>query len=143
MPTPFPHHYEVVLERDGSTARLSSSEHPVIVGGAPPQFGGEPRLWSPEELLLASVSTCVMTTFQVYAAKERIPIGIYRCVAEATLDRTRVGLAFTRIVLRVDLTVAASDVERVEKVLQLAKRDCIVSNTLNLPVELDSTVQAA
>ena len=28
---------------------------------APPEFGGEPGLWTPEHLLLAAVSTCYAT----------------------------------------------------------------------------------
>jgi organic hydroperoxide reductase OsmC/OhrA len=143
MEAAFPHHFEVTLSRDGTTATIEALNHASFAGGPPRPFGGEAHLWSPEELLLASASLCVMTTFQVYAAKERLPIGIYRCVAEATLDRTKGGPAFTRIVLRVDMTVAASDVERAEKVLQAAKRDCIISNTLKIPVQLESTLKAA
>ena len=43
---------------------------------APPEFGGEPGLWTPEHILLAAVSTCFVATL--------------RSVAEA-LDKSGVG----------------------------------------------------
>jgi organic hydroperoxide reductase OsmC/OhrA len=141
MVPPFPHHCQVSLSRTDSFGTLDAREHPSIVGGPPPGLGGGARVWSPEELLLSSASLGVMTTFQAYAAKERLPIGIYRCVSEGTLEEIQGRVTFTRIVLRVDLTVAISDLERAEKVLQAAKRDCVISRTLNLPVELESTVR--
>ena len=36
---------------------------------APPEFGGEPGLWTPEHLLLAAVSTCFVATLRAVAGR--------------------------------------------------------------------------
>src|SRR5258708_14103353 len=42
---------------------LSAVEKPTIVVGSPPEFKGEPDVWTPEELLVGSLNTCIMLTF--------------------------------------------------------------------------------
>src|SRR5215472_14295496 len=42
---------------------ISAVEKPNIVVGSPPEFKGEPDVWTPEELLVGSLNTCIMLTF--------------------------------------------------------------------------------
>jgi len=42
---------------------LSAAEKANIVVGSPPEFRGEASNWSPEELLVGSLNTCLMLTF--------------------------------------------------------------------------------
>jgi organic hydroperoxide reductase OsmC/OhrA len=144
MTQPFPHRYEATLEwEQESRAALSAGIRPVLVGGPPPEFDGDPNWWSPEHLLLSSANLCLMTTYMVLAKKAELPVSRYRSVAEGLLEKTKEGLVFTRIVLRVDLRVPGARVEEARKLLETAKKYCIVSNSLKRPVELESTVQAA
>src|SRR5437016_13574914 len=39
---------------------------------APPEFGGEPGLWTPEHLLLAAVSTCHVATLRAVAEASKL-----------------------------------------------------------------------
>ena len=138
MAAPDPHHYEVVLERKASTGDGS----PIMVTAADARIaraGNGSGTWSAEELLLSATSLSLLTSFQELAGRERLPIGMYRCVTEGVLDHG----GFIRIVLRVDLGVAASDVERAERILQAAKRDCLLARSLGVPLELESSVKAA
>jgi organic hydroperoxide reductase OsmC/OhrA len=48
-------------------AVLSAAGKPNIVVGSPPEFKGEPDIWAPEELLVASLNTCTMLTFLTLA----------------------------------------------------------------------------
>lgn len=140
---PFPHRYELRLKRtEGSRAVIDSDGRPPLEGAPPPEFDGPPGLWSPEHLLLASASLCLMTTFMVVAGKSRLETGGYECRAEGTLDKTAEGLVFTRILLRVTLTVAESEREKAQRLLETAKRHCIVSNSLKRPVELEVEFRA-
>jgi organic hydroperoxide reductase OsmC/OhrA len=144
MPAPFPHRYSVTLEGlgDGS-GRLSSHPRPDIVGGAPREFGGLERWWSPEHLLLGSLSLCLMTTFRAFAAREKLTLLGYECRAEGVLDRTPSGLGFTALGLRVDLRVPPADVDRAGRLLHTAKKHCIVANSLSAAVGLEVSVIAA
>lgn len=139
MNTPFPHRYEVALKGEsGPQGLLSAGPRPVLAGGAPPEFGGDDSRWSPEHLLLASASLCLMSTFAAVAAKSQLEYSDYASVAEGTLDKTPEGLRFTRILIKA--TVMAVDAEKAERMLALAKKHCIVSNSLREPIELQTSV---
>jgi len=141
MAMPFPHHYEVALSWPGQGgATLNAGARPLIAGGAPPEFDGRDSWWSPEHLLLSSLSLCLMTTFEVLARKARLPVLRYACRAEATLDRTGAGLAFTAFALHVEVEVASEDAERAPGLLASAKKHCLVANALRAPVTLDVAV---
>lgn len=141
MPAPFPHRYEADLAwvKD-SEAVLSARLLPPLIGDAPPQFDGPQGRWSPELLLLSAANLCLMTTFMVIARKSKLAVASYASRAEGVLDRTREGLAFTAITLHVTLKVAPADVARAGKLLQTAKKYCIVSNALKVPVQLVASV---
>lgn len=146
MATQFPHRYDVALawEGHGGAASLTAGPRPAIEGGPPPQFDGKDAWWSPEHLLLSSLSLCLMTTFQAITEKARLEVAHYDSHAEAVLDRTPGGLGFTRLVLHVNLKVAsADDVERARPLLLKAKSHCIVANALMPPVHLEAQVSAA
>jgi organic hydroperoxide reductase OsmC/OhrA len=138
MPAPFPHQYTTIT--DG--ASLRAGPRPAIAGGPPPEFDGDDAVWSPEHLLLGAVGLCLETTFAAYAKRNGLLVNAWRAEVSGTLDRTATGLAFTRIVAQVDLTVAREHVERARAVLDRAKRACIVSASLNVPVDVVARVSA-
>jgi len=141
MTQPFPHRYETALTWEGdSRAALSSGARPVLVGGPPPEFDGDPGWWSPEHLLLAAANLCLMTTYMVLARKAGLPIGRYRSRAEGLLEKTREGIVFTRVTLRVEIGAAAERLQEARTLLDTAKRYCIVSNSLKRPVDVESTI---
>ena len=139
MNAPFPHHYEVTLTGGAnSRATMSAGPRPVLSGGPPPEFGGDDKSWSPEHLLLASAGLCLMTTFAAIAAKSKLEYSGYDSHAQGTLDKTPEGLRFTRIALKV--VIRSADAEKATRLLDMAKKHCIVSNSLRLPIELAGSV---
>jgi organic hydroperoxide reductase OsmC/OhrA len=144
MPAPFPHHYEVQLDATAGdkSALLISADRPGILGGAPPEFDGSAAWWSPEHLLISAAALCMMTTVQALAARARVPIESYASRAEGTLDKTAAGLAFTGIVVTIELAVAEEHRSRMETLVESAKKLCIVSNALNVPVTVKAKVWA-
>ncbi len=139
-PAPFPHHYEVRLEDRSYGHALVAQPRPVIVGGAPAEFGGSDAWWSPEHLLLASASLCLRATFETLASLKDLRVQNYTSDARALLDRTSHGPAFTWIRIKVELQVAEGDAERARALLVKAKQHCIVSNSLNVEVQLEALV---
>lgn len=141
MTAPFPHRYEIHLDWPGhGGAALTAGSRPAIAGGAPPEFDGRDSWWSPEHLLLSSLSLCVMTTFESVAAKARLAVHGYRCQAEGTLDRTEAGLGFTSLRLRVELEVDAADAERAQSLMTKAKKQCLVAAALRPVVDIEVSV---
>jgi organic hydroperoxide reductase OsmC/OhrA len=137
---PFPHHYAVRLDGREAAGVLIAPPRALIVGGAPVEFGGREDWWSPEHLLLASVSLCLKATFEALARARRLEIVRYEAVARGVLDRTPAGIAFTWLLGSVDLEVAPEQAAFARALLEKASRSCIVSKTLNVPVEYQATV---
>lgn len=141
---PFPHRYRIDVIGDGAHARLDASGPPAVVGGAPPEFDGDADVWSPEQLLLASVGLCLFTTFRAIAARGAAPMTGYSFQdrVEGILAKTAQGPRFSEITHHVELRVAAADRERAAQLLATAERHCIISNSLNMPVRVVSAVSS-
>lgn len=143
MVMPFPHHYVAELGWSGiGGGMITAGPRPPIVGGAPPEFDGVERWWSPEHLLLSSLNLCLQTTFEALARKRRIAVNSYRSRAEATLDRQDATFGFTLITLDVAVACGADEAEKVRDTLLKAKQYCLVANALKVPihVKLEVTV---
>lgn len=136
---PFPHTYTVRLE-DGL---LVAPPRAPIAAGPPPQFGGDDRVWSPEELLVAAALECLWTTFEAYARHDHLAVHRWAGTGVAVLDRGPGVPVFTSITLRVELGVDAGDEARARRLLETAERRCIISNALRVPVTVEATVEAA
>jgi organic hydroperoxide reductase OsmC/OhrA len=144
MAAPFPHHYEVTLRgQPDSSGVLAADGRPQILGGAPPEFDGRPEWWSPEHLLLSSVTLCLMTTLQALAGRARIPLAGYGSRITGTLEKTAAGIVFTEVVATMEVTVAEEHRERIGTLIESAKKYCIVSNALKVPVTVKAEVAAA
>lgn len=141
MSAPLPHEYEIELARtEGARGVASAGPRREIAVGPPPQWDGGDGEWSPEHLLLAAAASCLMTTFVSIARKSKLELLGYRASARGTLDKTPDGIVFTSIVMRVALDVPTGEAERARRLLALAEKHCIVSNSLKAPVALESSV---
>jgi organic hydroperoxide reductase OsmC/OhrA len=142
MPAPFPHQYEATLVRTfASRARVEAPPRTPIAGGPPPEFDGDATSWSPEHLLLGAIGMSLLTTFEAFAARDRIDLLAWSARVRCTVDRTPDGLAFSRFVVEVDVEV--DDVERARAALELAKRHCLISNALRAELEIEATIRPA
>ncbi len=140
---PFPHDYEVTVAGAGAGATLGAAPRPDLEGGAPGTFGGRDDWWSPEHLLLASLGLCLKTTFDSFAAKDKLAVAHYSSHVQGRLDKSPAGLLFTSFTVAVELRVSEADVERARAALEAAKRWCLISNALKTPVEVRADVRAA
>lgn len=141
MPHPFPHTYTVDLSRTDSTfARLSSGKANEVIAAAPSEFGGPEGHWSPETLLMASIELCFFTTLESLATKEKMEIHSLNAKINGQLDKTKMGLVFTKIELQVDLKVSAGDQEKAKQLVEKAEKYCIISNALKTPVEVVANI---
>lgn len=145
MPAPFPHRYETALSwKHGDQSEMTAGPRPAIGGGSPPEFDGtDLSRWSPEHLILAALAQCLMLTWISLNKRSAIPLKGWDSTASSVLDKTKEGLIFTELKVRVKLSVPAERVEEARKLLDTAKKYCIIANALKTPVALDATVEAA
>jgi organic hydroperoxide reductase OsmC/OhrA len=143
MTAPFPHRYHVSIVTEERGASLLAPPRPPIFGGAPPEFDGRDDVWSPEALLLASVSLCVQTTFQALARRQELTLLGWMSRSEGFVDKTTTGLPFTAIRLEADLDIRATDLARAKQLAVAVERQCLISNSLKTPITVVIRVKAA
>jgi peroxiredoxin-like protein len=111
---------------------------------APPEFAGDPGLWTPEHLLVAATSSCLMTTFLAIAERSNLPVFSYRCRAFGKLEKVPgEGYRFTEIALAPEISVGVEDVEKALRVLQKAEKCCFISNSLRAAVNVEPHIVPA
>lgn len=124
--------YENTVTWAGNRAgRITSDEKPEVLTASPPEFKGEDGKWSPEDLFVAAVNTCTMTTFLAFAFNKELNFDLYESSGEGVLERTDNGYQFTKIFIRPTIRVATEpDVELAEKILHDAHDKCLISNSI-------------
>jgi len=111
---------------------------------APPEFGGEPGLWTPEHLLLAAVATCFVSTLGAVAAASKLEFEAVEVPIDGSIEKLEGGFKFTCIHLRPVLTIhRQEDRERAARLLEKAARLCLISRSLNCSVVLEPKIQVA
>lgn len=105
-----------------------------LAASSAPEFGGNPAKADPEELFVASLSSCHMLWFLALARAEKIGVASYEDEAEGELD----GKCFIRVVLRPRVTFDREiDAERVESLHHRAHERCFIANSVSCPVEVE------
>jgi peroxiredoxin-like protein len=98
---------------------------------APPEFGGEPGLWTPEHLLLGAVSTCYVATLRAVAEASKVQFHALELTVEGTVEKQEGGFRFTRVLLQPVVTIfKEDDRERMGRLLEKAERACLVTRSL-------------
>ncbi|HSC71991.1 MAG TPA: OsmC family protein, partial [Candidatus Methylomirabilis sp.] len=97
---------------------------------------GHPGIWTPEDLLVAAVNACTMTTFLAFAARKEIQPVSYECDATGTLETVEGKFRFSRVVLQPRIAVARQeDVSKALAAFHDAEAACLVANSLLAKVE--------
>jgi hypothetical protein len=124
------HHRLVRLTAVDSRARLQVDGLELVGGPTIEDWRGE--WWEGEQLLLAAAMVSLLSSVRDHARKVRLAIGQWVCVGEAVIHYDRL----IRIVLRVEVEAAPSDLVRTQQLFRLAKSESAVLSALSVPVEL-------
>lgn len=109
--------------------------------GPPPEYGGSPNSLNPEELLVASVNSCIMLVFYHFANKYEVEVASYHSDAEGKVEKTKNGLRFTNVEVRAKVSLVNADsAAKIEEIAQLAERYCLVSGSLACPIQYNVEV---
>ncbi len=111
---------------------------------APPEFGGEPGLWTPEHLLLGSVATCYVATFRAMAERSKLEVGRLEVFVEGTIAKEEGGFRFSEILLRPVIGIEREeDSQRAQRLAEKAERACLVSRSLGTKISAQFKVEIA
>ena len=121
---------------------LRSDGKPEFRVASPPEFKGEEGVWTPEDLFVAAVDSCTMTTFMAFAQRQELPIVSYTSETEGVLEFVDGGYEFTKVTLRPKILVATDEaVEQAEKTLHDAHKKCLVANSVRSTVVVEPRIE--
>ena len=151
------HHYKVRItwtgnrgtgtsgyrEYDRSHVISAEGKHD-IAASADPVFLGDPTLWNPEELLLASVSACHKLWYLHFCAVSGVVVSEYVDEPEGTMKLARGGAGhFSEVVLRPVVTVSKGDLETARELHEDAHEHCFIANSVKFPVRVEPEIRSA
>ncbi len=117
----------------GRKGILSADDIPLQLPVAtPPEFaGGVAGTWSPEELFLGSLNSCLMATYLAFAEKKQLAIKSFDCNAIGQVELVEGHLEFTTINLFPKIIVASEEETALaNEVLVKTYQHCIIANSI-------------
>jgi organic hydroperoxide reductase OsmC/OhrA len=152
------HRYDVAVRWSGSrgtgttgyrdydrTHIVESDGRPALPGSADPAFRGDRDRWSPEHLLVASLSQCHMLWYLHLCALAGVVVMGYVDRASGAMQEERDGAGqFTEVVLRPHVEVAQPAMAAAAVALHAdAHAKCFIARSVNFPVRHEPTISAA
>ncbi|MFV1885100.1 MAG: OsmC family protein [Balneola sp.] len=138
------HQYEVNLnwlaDRKGNLSSPVLDE--TINVATPPEFSkGMPGIWSPEHLYVASVSSCLMTTFLAIAEFSKLEYLTLEVNATGTLEKIDGKFMMSEIKLKPILTIpTTSSSEKADRILHKSEAACLISNSIKSKITLETRI---
>lgn len=117
----------------------------TIKGSSDPAFRGDPACHNPEDLLVASASSCHMLWYLHYCSINKITVKTYTDTAEGVMSEAKDGSGrFEKITLRPVITVEdGADLEKAMALHHDANKACFIANSLTCPIEHEATITLA
>lgn len=143
------HHYKIFLIWTGNTGQgtktyssysrnhiISADAKNDIAGSSDPAFRGDKSRYNPEELLVASLSSCHMLWFLHLCTEAGIVVVDYKDEAKGTMIETADGGGhFTEVILYPVVTIEGKiDKEKLDALQHEANKKCFIASSCNFPV---------
>ncbi len=136
----FTYHTGVEWKSDRQ-ALLRSEGKPEIDVSSTPEFKGIPGVWTPEDMLVAALEICQMSTFLAFGMRKGIPLKSYKSSAEGLLENVDGKYRFTKIIVKPIIVVEASwTKEQVEELVHVAHDNCLIGNSITAEVIVEPTI---
>lgn len=151
------HHFSIPIEWTGNKGsgtldyRAYGREHEIgyaqkvhhIPGTSDPKFRGDASRYNPEELLIASLSSCHMLWYLHLCAKEGVVVLEYRDHAEGEMRMNTDGSGqFESITLHPVVRVSeAAMITKAEELHEQAHAHCFIARSVGFDVGISGVVE--
>ncbi len=115
---------------------------PVVQGSSDAAFLGDSTRWNPEDMLVASISTCHMLWFLHLASDAGWVVQSYEDKARATMQMNPDGSGqFSSATLHPHVTISAGDPALLDDLHHRAHETCFIARSLNFEIGCEATVE--
>ncbi|GJM34411.1 MAG: peroxiredoxin [Saprospiraceae bacterium] len=152
------HHYAITIQWTGNRSQGTSSYRaydrshsiqgdgkPELLASSDPSFRGDKSRYNPEELLVASLSSCHMLWYLHLCSEAGVVVTDYVDQASGTMIETADGGGhFSEVTLHPIVTLKdQSMLEKARGLHQRANQLCFIANSVNFPVKHEAIYQIA
>lgn len=137
-------HFPLSVEwLDGRAVEVRVDGKDALEVAPPVQFRGtDATVWSPEDLFVGAAASCLAVTFTGLAGRAGLDFTELRVDGDGVCGIRPDGrYGFTRLSLR--LFVAAEDEPAARSLAEKAERSCLVSASLDVPVDVEIVTGAS
>ncbi len=121
----------------GRRGRTSAPGKPEMDVGSPPEFKGDPGIWSPEELLVGALNTCLMLTFVSLAQNKGVQFAAYESAAEGLLENVDGKYRITEVGVQPSVALKSqAHLEAARAIMDEVEKNCFISNSITAKVKL-------
>jgi len=123
-------------------AKLYTQNGLVLDFSKPPEYRGIHNTMTPEDAFVSSVITCLACTFDSVANKMRLKISKYESEGTGIVDRVDGVQKFARMTVNVKIVIPKdTNEESVRKAFEITKANCLVSASLDTPIEYNLMIE--
>lgn len=118
-------------------------DKPDLLGSADPMFRGDKHKWNPEELLLASLSSCHMLWYLHLCSTNKILVQSYQDSSHAKMIIEANGKGkFESVELKPLVTITNQEQKDLaESLHSQAHKFCFIANSVNFPISLSPSIK--
>jgi organic hydroperoxide reductase OsmC/OhrA len=115
-----------------------------ILASSDPKFRGDKTRHNPEELFLASISSCHMLWYLHLCSEAKVVVVDYVDNVTGVMEETADGGGhFTQVILHPEVVVTeTSMIEKANELHQMANEKCFIANSLNFKVQHNPVCKA-
>jgi organic hydroperoxide reductase OsmC/OhrA len=119
---------------------IETAGKPDIAASSDPKYRGDAQRYNPEELLVASLSSCHLLWYLHLCSVNGITVVDYRDDALGTLEESQGSGQFVGVELRPVVTIAKGDPAKALALHHEAHQLCFIARSVNFPVTVAAEV---
>ncbi len=124
-----------IYKKNAKSAKIIFSGPGELEIGPAPEFKGRPETLNPEEMFVAAINSCLMTTFFYFTQRSNIEILSYHSVAQGQIEKQTDGFRFTNVEVQAEVTLSRQEfADKIREFGDLAEKYCLVSRSVTCPV---------
>ena len=117
---------------------MSSLGKPELDVGSPPEFRGEPGVWTPEDMYVGALNACLMLTFLSFADRKDLGLVAYETTAEGLLEHVEGRYRITEVTVQSSVVVKSEvDLEAAREIMSKLEENCFISNSITARVKIE------
>lgn len=129
--------FNVEVKWDGETGGLVNVGGRRLLIEIPKEFGGKGGNFCPDELLMASIGGCLLTTLIWLAKRLKVKLSDVEVQVKGIVEGGLSGYEVSRVEASISVTIKrGEDKARVERLVKLAEEYCHITRALSQGVRL-------